>query len=72
MTLSELHCIMAAGFCGMPLAILAMILNLGAHDHHLLTANLMTVPAGLGMAKLLLPETLKAPLASAAPRPLVK
>ncbi|XP_075535411.1 putative transporter YutK isoform X2 [Dermacentor variabilis] len=41
------------------------------HGHHLLAANLMSVPAGLGMAKLMLPETHKAPLASADTKPLV-
>ncbi|XP_050043194.2 sodium/nucleoside cotransporter 1-like [Dermacentor andersoni] len=75
MTLSELHCIMVAGYCGQPAATFAMILNVwnAAHrnGHHLLAANLMSVPAGLGMAKLLLPETQKAPLASADAKPLV-
>ncbi|XP_065281141.1 uncharacterized transporter YutK-like isoform X2 [Dermacentor albipictus] len=75
MTLSELHCIMVAGYCGQPAATFAMILKVwnAAHrnGHHLLAANLMSVPAGLGMAKLVLPETQKAPLASAATKPLV-
>ncbi|XP_077553369.1 solute carrier family 28 member 3-like [Haemaphysalis longicornis] len=49
---------------------------LSAHDGHLLTANLltanlMTTIGGLAMAKLLLPETKKASLASAAPKPLL-
>ncbi|KAK8777799.1 hypothetical protein V5799_020860 [Amblyomma americanum] len=71
MTRSELHCIMAAGFCGVPAAIFAMLLNMGNYGNHLLAANLMTIPAGLGMAKLLLPETEKAPLGGANIKPLV-
>jgi CNT family concentrative nucleoside transporter len=57
MTESELHAIMVGGFSTVAGGVLAAYTRFGMDPGHLLAASVMSAPAALVMAKLLLPET---------------
>lgn len=57
MTLSEIHAIMTGGFANIAGSTLAAYISFGVDASHLLTASIMSAPAALGFAKLMLPET---------------
>ncbi|KAF9809277.1 hypothetical protein SFRURICE_015740 [Spodoptera frugiperda] len=56
-TPSELHVVMASGFATVSGTILASYIGFGAEPAHLVTASVMSAPAAVCYAKLLLPET---------------
>ena len=57
MTASELHAVMVGGFSTVAGGVLAAYTRFGMDPGHLLAASVMSAPAALVMAKLLLPET---------------
>jgi CNT family concentrative nucleoside transporter len=57
MTLSELHAIMVGGFATIAGGVLAGFIQMGVDPGHLIAASVMSAPAALVIAKLLLPET---------------
>jgi concentrative nucleoside transporter, CNT family len=57
LTSSELHTILVFGFATISLSVLGSVGRLGISDLHLVTASLISVPAGLVIAKVLVPET---------------
>ncbi len=57
MTRSELMALMVPGFASIAGGVLAAYVSFGIDAGHLLTASLMSAPAALMMAKILLPET---------------
>ncbi len=57
MTLSELHAIMVGGFATIAGGVLAGYIQMGVNPGHLIAASVMSAPAALVIAKLLLPET---------------
>ena len=57
MTESELHAIMVGGFATVAGGVLAGYVQMGVDPGHLIAASVMSAPAALVMAKLLLPET---------------
>jgi CNT family concentrative nucleoside transporter len=57
MTLSEIHAIMVGGFATVAGGVLAGYIRMGVSPGHLIAASVMSAPAALVMAKLLLPET---------------
>jgi len=59
MTPSELHSVMTGGFATISGSVLAAYINFDAPAEQLLTASVMSAPAALACAKLLLPETKK-------------
>ncbi|XP_026736887.1 solute carrier family 28 member 3 [Trichoplusia ni] len=56
-TPSELHVIMSSGFATVSGTILASYIGFGAEPSHLVTASVMSAPAAVCYAKLLMPET---------------
>lgn len=60
MTQSELHCIMVGGFANVAGGVLAAYVGMGIDAGHLVTASVISAPASLLIAKLLVPETKKA------------
>ena len=73
MTLSELNAVMVGGFATIAGGVLAAFVGMGVDAGHLVTASVISAPAGLMVAKLMLPEverpaTLGAATASV-PRP---
>lgn len=78
MTLSELHCVMVGGFAtvaGGVMAIYVAVVPVDGIAGHLVTASIISAPAAIAVAKLLVPETgvpltlggLNAPASAAAP-----
>ncbi len=59
MTLSELHAVMTGGFATIAGSVLAAYISFGVSASHLLSASVMSAPAALAVAKLMLPETKK-------------
>jgi CNT family concentrative nucleoside transporter len=57
MTLSELHAVMTGGFATIAGSVMAAYIAFGAPAEHLIAASVMSAPAALVVAKLLLPET---------------
>ncbi|CAG5119082.1 unnamed protein product [Candidula unifasciata] len=55
-TRSELHAIMTCGFASISGAFMAMFIKAGAPANHLLTASVISAPAGLAISKLMYPE----------------
>ncbi|BFZ11422.1 hypothetical protein BsWGS_14461 [Bradybaena similaris] len=55
-TRSELHAIMTCGFSSISGAFMAMFIKAGAPANHLLTASVISAPAGLAISKLMYPE----------------
>ena len=61
MTESELHALMTSSFASISGAALAVYVSVGASATHLISASVISAPAGLAMAKLLCPETEDSP-----------
>ncbi|XP_023244906.1 solute carrier family 28 member 3-like [Copidosoma floridanum] len=59
LTNSEIHAIMCSCFSTISGTVLAAYISYGAQPMHLITAMVMSAPAGLSFAKLLYPETKK-------------
>ncbi|MEM9949132.1 MAG: NupC/NupG family nucleoside CNT transporter [Cyanobacteria bacterium P01_D01_bin.36] len=57
MTTSELNAVMVGGFATVSGWLLPAFINLGISAEHLITASVMSAPAGLAVAKILCPET---------------
>lgn len=57
MTLSELHAVMVGGFATIAGGVLAAYIGFGIPANHLIIASVMSAPAALVVAKLLVPET---------------
>lgn len=57
MTLSEIHAVMVGGFATVAGGVLAGYIGMGVSAGHLIAASVMSAPASLVIAKLLLPET---------------
>jgi len=57
MTLSELHAVMVGGFATIAGGVLAAYIGMGVPPNHLIVASVMSAPAALVIAKLLVPET---------------
>lgn len=57
MTLSELNAVMVGGFATIAGGVLAAFVGMGIDAGHLITASVISAPAGLMIAKLMLPET---------------
>ena len=64
MTDSELMAVMTGGFASCAGSALAAYVALGISATHLLTASVMSAPAALSVAKIILPETAKSKTAS--------
>ncbi|XP_061196532.1 sodium/nucleoside cotransporter 2-like [Saccostrea echinata] len=56
MTLSELHAIMTAGFASVTADVFGLFVVYGISSAHILTAVLMSAPAGLAVSKIIYPE----------------
>jgi concentrative nucleoside transporter, CNT family len=56
MTISELNAVMVCGFATMAGGVLGGLVGMGMSAKHLLSASVMAAPAGLLIAKILLPE----------------
>jgi CNT family concentrative nucleoside transporter len=67
MTRSELLAMMMGGMASIAGGVLAVYVSLGASSGHLLTASVMSAPASLMIAKIMLPETRKSETAHDAP-----
>jgi len=59
MTMSELMAVMTGGFATVAGGVMAAYVGMGISAKHLLAASVMSAPAALVMAKLMLPETEK-------------
>ena len=59
MTRSELFCVMACGLSTVAGSVLVIYMGMVGAEYagHLITASFMTAPAGIGFAKLIVPET---------------
>ncbi|MEL7333117.1 MAG: NupC/NupG family nucleoside CNT transporter [Cyanobacteria bacterium J06560_2] len=57
MTTSELNAVMVGGFATVSGWLLPAFISLGISAEHLITASVMSAPAGLAIAKILCPET---------------
>ncbi|MBM3875612.1 MAG: Na+ dependent nucleoside transporter domain protein [Verrucomicrobia bacterium] len=66
MTRSEILAMMIGGMATIAGGVLAVYVSFGVDAGHLLTASVMNAPAGLLMAKILLPESEASPTASGA------
>ncbi|KAM7535169.1 hypothetical protein Aperf_G00000101624 [Anoplocephala perfoliata] len=64
MTNSELMAIIVNGFASVSGSVLATYISFGVPANHLLIACVMSAPAALAVAKIIYPETKKAPLAN--------
>ncbi len=67
MTRSEILALMVGGMATIAGGVMAVYVSLGASSGHLLTASVMSAPAALLMAKIMLPETEKSETAIDAP-----
>jgi concentrative nucleoside transporter, CNT family len=72
MTRSEILTLMTGGMATIAGGVLAVYVALGASSGHLLTASVLSAPAALMMAKILLPESQKSQTAHDAPFPMDK
>ena len=63
MTRSELMAVMSGGFATIAGGVMAAYVGMGVSAKHLLAASVMSAPAALVMAKLMLPETDESPTA---------
>jgi CNT family concentrative nucleoside transporter len=59
MTMSELNAVMISGFAGVSGGVLAAFAGMGIDAGHLVTASVISAPASLLLAKVMLPETEK-------------
>ena len=57
MSVSEIHAVLTSGFSTIAGTVMAAYINFGVSPAHLLSASVMSAPAALAAAKLLLPET---------------
>ena len=57
MTLSELNVVMVGGFATIAGGVMAAYVSMGADAGHLMTASVISAPAALLIAKIMLPET---------------
>ena len=57
MTASELHALIVTGMASIAVSVFAVYAQMGIDAGHLLAASVLSAPAGLMMAKVLLPET---------------
>jgi len=57
MTLSELHAVMVGGYATVAGGVLAAYIGMGISATHLIIASVMSAPAALVMAKMMVPET---------------
>lgn len=57
MTNSELFAVMVGGFASISVSMLAVYVDMGIHPGHLLTATIISAPASLLLAKIMVPET---------------
>ncbi len=69
MTQSELLCMMTSGMATIAGSVLAVYVALGVSSGHLLTASVMSAPAAVMIAKIMLPETQHSETAHDAPLP---
>lgn len=70
MTRSEMMCLMVGGMATIAGGVLAAYVSFGISAGHLLTASVMSAPAAIVMAKILLPETEESETAAGANKPL--
>jgi CNT family concentrative nucleoside transporter len=70
MTRSELMCLMVGGMATIAGGVLAAYVSFGVSAGHLLTASVMSAPAAMMMAKILLPETEESDTAHGAHQPI--
>lgn len=63
MTRSELFVLMTSGMAAISISVLVMYVMLGIPAVHLLTASVMSIPASIFIAKIILPETEKSTVA---------
>lgn len=70
MTRSELMCLMVGGMATIAGGVLAAYVSFGVSAGHLLTASVMSAPAAMMMAKILLPETEVSETAHGANKPI--
>jgi len=70
MTRSELMCLMVGGMATIAGGVLAAYVSFGVSAGHLLTASVMSAPAAMMMAKILLPETEESETAHGAHKPI--
>lgn len=70
MTRSELMCLMVGGMATIAGGVLAAYVSFGVSAGHLLTASVMSAPASIMMAKILLPETEESETAHGAHKPI--
>lgn len=70
MTRSELMCLMVGGMATIAGGVLAAYVSFGVSAGHLLTASVMSAPAAMVMAKILLPETEESETAHGANKPI--
>lgn len=64
MTRSELFVLMTSGMAAISISVLVMYVMLGIPAIHLLTASVMSIPASIFIAKIILPETEKSNIAA--------
>ncbi len=57
MTPSELHALIVTGMASIAVSVMAVYMTMGIDAGHLVAASVLSAPAGLTMAKILLPET---------------
>ncbi|MBN2000138.1 NupC/NupG family nucleoside CNT transporter [candidate division KSB1 bacterium] len=57
MTISELHAVMVGGFATIAGGVMAGYIRMGINPAHLIAASVMSAPAALAFAKIMLPET---------------
>ncbi len=69
MTRSELLCLMVGGMATIAGGVLAAYVSFGVSAGHLLTASVMSAPAAMMMAKIMLPETEESETAAGADKP---
>jgi len=72
MTESELHAIMVGGFATIAGGVLAGYIRMGINPGHLIAASVMSAPAALALAKILMPETQKSKTAGDVQMPDIK
>ncbi|HRH97389.1 MAG TPA: nucleoside transporter C-terminal domain-containing protein [Prosthecobacter sp.] len=70
MTRSELMCLMVGGMATIAGGVLAAYVSFGISAGHLLTASVMSAPAAMMMAKILIPETEESETAHGAHKPI--
>ncbi len=72
MTESELHAVMVGGFATIAGGVLAGYIRMGINPGHLIAASVMSAPAALAIAKVMLPETQKSKTAGDVQMPDIK